>query len=97
MVYYFCIRFLLIQQETIFMPVTIIKTIKYPDRMTLKKWCDDTGDTPNAVYQRISSGKWLEGIQFIKVEGKIWIEYKEAQKWLQNPKMATLQALKELK
>lgn len=79
------------------MTVTIIKNLKIPDSIKLKEWCKLTGETPNAVYHRISAGKWLDGIQFIRVEGKIWIEYKQAQKWLKNPNTATLQGLKALK
>lgn len=79
------------------MPVTIIKNLKIPDSIKLKEWCKLTGETEQAVYQRISAGKWLLNVQYIKVEGKIWVEYKQAQKWLKNPKTATLQALTESK
>lgn len=79
------------------MAVTIIKNLKIPDSIKLKEWCRLTGETEQAVYQRISAGKWLLNVQYIKVEGKIWIEYKQAQKWLKNPTTATLQGLKALK
>lgn len=75
------------------MAIIINKNIRIPKLITLKKWCELTGDSEHAVYQRIQAGKWLLGIQYIKVENRIWVKHYEAQRWLLNPQIATLQAL----
>lgn len=79
------------------MSITINKIINAPKLVTLKKYCELTGETPNAVYQRKSTGKWLLGIHYLKCDGRIWIKFYEAQKWVKNQNKATIQALKALK
>lgn len=56
------------------------------DCVKLEKWCTITGDTKDAVYSRKHAGKWVEGIHCEMRDGKLWVNYKEAMKWLKkNP------------
>lgn len=56
----------------------------------LKKWCEDTGDTPMAVHQRRAQGIWLDGKHCKLVvapgskRGRIWIHTPTANSWVQN-------------
>ncbi len=79
------------------MSITINKTSPIPKLVNLKKWCELTGETKQAVYQRLSAGKWIVGIHVTKPDNRIWVNYREAQKWLMNPNKSTHQALKALK
>lgn len=56
------------------------------DCVRLEKWCRITGDTKGAVYSRKRDGKWAEGIHCVMKDGRLWINYSEAIKWLKkNP------------
>jgi hypothetical protein len=56
------------------------------DCVRLEKWCTITGDTKDAVYSRKRDGKWAEGIHCIMRDGRLWVNYSEAMKWLKkNP------------
>ena len=51
----------------------------------LKKYCELTGDTANAVHARRKKGQWADGIHCtIGPDNKLWVHIKEAQKWVQS-------------
>ena len=47
----------------------------------LSKWCKDTGETKDTVYSRRYAGKWADGIHCELRDGRLWINYPEADKW----------------
>jgi len=55
----------------------------------LKKYCELTGDTENAVKSRRNNGKWAEG-KHSKTgpDGKIWVNLKEVEKWVEGSQAA---------
>jgi hypothetical protein len=48
----------------------------------LNRWCDLTGDTPDAVHARRKTGKWTDNIHCKVHDGKLWINVIEAQTWV---------------
>lgn len=56
----------------------------------LKKYCELSGDTPNAVYAKRKKGIWLDGIQCkVGPDGNLWINMIEVDKWVENGNRAT--------
>ncbi|MFO3210892.1 excisionase [Legionella pneumophila serogroup 2] len=56
----------------------------------LKKYCQISGDTSNAVHAKRKRGMWLDGIQCkIGPDGNIWINLIEVEKWVENGNKAT--------
>ena len=52
--------------------------------ITLKRYCDITGETRNAIHKRRQRGIWLDGIH-CQVRGRrLWINMEEAQKWVEK-------------
>lgn len=49
----------------------------------LNKYCEITGDTPDAVHSRRRAGKWLDGIHCKLVDGNLWVNLKSAQQWVE--------------
>jgi len=49
----------------------------------LSRYCEMTGDTENAVYQRRYKGAWVEGVHYRLRDRKIWINLPEVQKWVE--------------
>lgn len=69
--------------------VLIMKWVK------LKKYCQDTGDTTNAVHAKRKRGMWLDGIQCkIGPDGNIWINLIEVERWVENGNKATNRSLR---
>ena len=50
----------------------------------LEKYCADTGETPDAVHSRRKAGKWLDNVQCKVVDGRLWINVKKAQDWIES-------------
>ena len=51
----------------------------------LKKYCQESGDTSNAVHAKRKKGVWLDGIQCkIGPDGNIWINLIEVERWVEN-------------
>lgn len=51
----------------------------------LVKYCEVTGDTPDAFQARRRRGVWIEGLQFTKApDGTIWINTDEVDKWVEQ-------------
>jgi hypothetical protein len=48
----------------------------------LTRYVELTGDSAAAVHARRRSGKWLDGNQCRVVDGTLWINLAEAQKWV---------------
>ncbi|VEG91781.1 excisionase [Legionella spiritensis] len=56
----------------------------------LKKYCQVSGDTANAVHAKRKRGVWLDGIQCkLGPDGNIWINLIEVEKWVENGNKAT--------
>jgi hypothetical protein len=56
----------------------------------LKKYCQVSGDTSNAVHAKRKRGMWLDGVQCkIGPDGNIWINLEEVEKWVENGNKAT--------
>lgn len=51
----------------------------------LKKYCELSGDTPDAVHARRKRGIWLDHSQCqIGPDGKLWINLEEVEQWIEN-------------
>lgn len=60
----------------------------------LKKYCQESGDTSNAVHAKRKRGIWLDGIQCkVGPDGNIWINTIEVEKWVENGNKATNRSL----
>jgi hypothetical protein len=61
----------------------------------LKKYCEISGDTSNAVHAKRKRGMWLDGIQCkVGPDGNIWINVIEVERWVENGNKATNQTLR---
>lgn len=61
----------------------------------LKKYCQESGDTSNAVHAKRKRGIWLDGIQCkVGPDGNIWINTIEVEKWVENGNKATNRSLR---
>jgi len=53
--------------------------------VTLKKYCDMSGETEMTVKKRRQKGVWADGKQCkIGPNGKIWVNPQEVDKWVEN-------------
>lgn len=51
----------------------------------LKRYCEISGDSANAVYAKRKKGIWLDGIQCkLGPDGNLWINLVEVDKWVEN-------------
>ncbi|HDU8201785.1 excisionase [Legionella pneumophila serogroup 1] len=56
----------------------------------LKKYCEISGDTSNAVHAKRKRGMWLDGVQCkVGPDGNIWINLIEVERWVENGNKAT--------
>ena len=63
-------------------------------RVKLKKYCDLTGDTVDAVHAKRRKGKWLDDLHCkIAPDGNLWINLDEIEKWVENGNLAIQQTL----
>lgn len=61
----------------------------------LKKYCEISGDTSNAVHAKRKRGMWLDGVQCkMGPDGNIWINLVEVERWVENGNKATSQRLR---
>ncbi len=61
----------------------------------LKKYCQISGDTSNAVHAKRKRGMWLDGIQCkVGPDGNIWINLVEVERWVEHGNKATNQRLR---
>lgn len=53
--------------------------------VTLKRYCEITGETPAAVRAKIQRGEWAEGLHYFRDPYKhIWIIPEGVNQWLKN-------------
>lgn len=55
----------------------------------LNKYCELTGETPDAVHSRRTKGIWLDG-KHCRVAGdrRLWVNLEEAQRWAETSRVA---------
>ncbi len=50
----------------------------------LKKYCNISGDTANAVHAKRKKGVWLDGIQCkLGPDGNLWVNTEEVERWVE--------------
>lgn len=52
--------------------------------ITLRKYCQEFGETPNAVRKRRERGEWVDGRHTQVRNRRIWVNTEAAQKWVEN-------------
>lgn len=58
----------------------------------LKKYCEISGDSIDAVHQKRKKGLWLDGVHCkIAADGNLWINLIEVERWVEIGKLAVLQ------
>lgn len=61
----------------------------------LKKYCDDSGDTKDAVHAKRRKGMWLDGVHCkIADDGNLWINTEAVEKWVEQGNQATREKLR---
>jgi len=51
----------------------------------LKKYCELSGDTPNAVHIRRQRGIWLDGVQIrLAPDKRLWVNLEAVEKWVEQ-------------
>lgn len=50
----------------------------------LEKYAELTGDSVDSVMCRRKTGKWLDGVQCKVVDGRVWVNLAEAEKWVEE-------------
>lgn len=50
----------------------------------LHKYVEMTGDSSDSVHARRKNGKWRDGAQCKIVDGNLWINLVEAEKWVEQ-------------
>ena len=54
----------------------------------LKKYCELSGDTSNAVHAKRRKGIWLDGRECrVAPDGNLWINLTEVEQWVENDKI----------
>lgn len=55
-----------------------------PEWVLASKYQELTGTTPNAVHQRRKEGVWLDGTHCAVIARRLYVNVKEADKWIRN-------------
>ena len=56
-----------------------------PAIVKLTRYCELTGDTPDAVHMRRRRGEWVDGRHCYLIGGRrLWIDLTEVNAWLRN-------------
>jgi hypothetical protein len=50
--------------------------------VTLKKYCQESGETPEAVRKRRQKGIWLDGFHTKVRNRRLWVNTKAAEQWV---------------
>jgi hypothetical protein len=60
----------------------------------LKKYCELSGDTEDAVHAKVRRGIWVKGVQ-IKAAGDnaLWVNTEEVDKWVEKGTQAIQEAI----
>ncbi|MDW5418923.1 hypothetical protein R6242_20330 [Iodobacter sp. CM08] len=57
--------------------------------VVIDKYCEITGDTPQAVWSRIKNGYWLKGREVLTLSGmKTLIDLEEYERWVESKRSA---------
>ena len=63
----------------------------------LKKYCEASGDTSNAVHCKRQRGMWLDGLHCrLGPDGNLWVNLMEVEKWVENGSRATIKRLQQV-
>ena len=63
-------------------PSTLVSRLRW---VTLHKYCELSGETQQAVYAKRKKSMWLEGVHStLGPDGKVWVNIKEVEKWVQQ-------------
>jgi hypothetical protein len=63
----------------------------------LSKYCDLSGDTPDAVHAKRRKGHWVDGAQCkVAPDGNLWVNLEAVELWVQQGSVATQRALRPL-
>lgn len=63
----------------------------------LKKYCQISGDTTNAVHGKRKRGMWLDGLHCkVGPDGNLWVNLEEVEKWVEYGDQGTLQRLQRV-
>ena len=59
------------------------------DCIPISMYCQQTGETIEAINKRIQRGVWQEGLQVLKIDGvkERWIDLHEINKWARSSKV----------
>lgn len=52
--------------------------------ITLRQWCELTGETEKAVRRRREKGIWYDGRHTRLRDRRIWVNYEAAQEWVET-------------
>jgi len=67
------------------MAINILKGTRLYKWITLKKYCELTGDTKAAVHARRHKGVWLDGKQtMLAPDGNLWVDLVEIEQWVKH-------------
>lgn len=56
----------------------------------LKKYCESSGDTSNAVHCKRQRGMWLDGLHCrLGPDGNLWVNLMEVEKWVEKGSLTT--------
>ena len=55
-----------------------------PEWVLAEKFCELTGNTPNAIHQRRRRGLWLDGTHTAVVQRRLYVNIKAADQWIKN-------------
>lgn len=55
-----------------------------PEWVLASKYEELTGTTPNAVHQRRKEGVWLDGTHCAVIARRLYVNVKEADKWIRS-------------
>ena len=62
----------------------------------LKKYCESSGDTSNAVHCKRQRGMWLDGLHCrLGPDGNLWVNLMEVEKWVEKGSLATEKKLQK--
>lgn len=62
----------------------------------LKRYCELSGDTADAVHARRKKGLWLDGIQCkLGPDGNLWVNLIEVEKWVESKSLVNLARLQK--
>lgn len=58
----------------------------------LPKYCELSGDTPDAVHARRKKGHWVDGIHCQVRNKNLWINTEAVEKWVENGLLSSRKA-----